>query len=78
MFRAFRIWTAPDRAADGAARALATLTNVRERIVSPENFIEHETDNNEGENDISLILTAPLIVNSLVAANFICIRKCTQ
>ena len=62
MFRAFRIWTAPDRAADGAARALATLTNVRERIVSPENFIEHETDNNEGENDISLILTAPLLL----------------
>ena len=62
MFRAFRIWTAPDRAADGAARALATLTDVRERIVSPENFIEHETDNNKGDNDISLELTGPFLL----------------
>ena len=42
MFRAFRVWPAPD----SAARALANFKNVRGRIVSPENFIEHEGDNN--------------------------------
>jgi hypothetical protein len=38
-------WPRQDRAAEGAARALATFTDIRERIVSPEDFIEPETDN---------------------------------
>jgi predicted nucleic acid-binding protein len=39
-------WPKPDRAAEGAARALANFTDIRERIVSPENFTEPKTDNN--------------------------------
>ena len=38
-------WPKTDRAAESAARALANSTDVHERIVSPENFIEPEIDN---------------------------------
>lgn len=40
-------WPKPDRAAEGAARALATFTDIRKRIVAPENFIEPEADSND-------------------------------